>query len=183
MTQKTSGGVIDVLQSQHEQVKKLLTQVSSGDRAASDDFCELHHKIAVHETAEEEIVYPSLRASGPDGERVVNARMAEEEAGVKVLTQLEALEVGSAEFTTLFAKFQKAVLEHATAEEREVFPLLARTHTPAQLQQMAQKFQTAETAAPAHAHPHDAKSGAGKSIEQSAKAIAEQVRGVLRKAS
>jgi hemerythrin superfamily protein len=184
MAQTTSGGVIDVLQSQHEQVKKLLSQIGSGKGAsAADDFCALHHKLAVHETAEEEIVYPALRSTGPDGERVVKARIAEEEKGVKVLTQLEGLEVGSAEFTKVFDKFHKAVLEHASAEESEVFPLLASTQTPEQLQRMAHAFQTAEAAAPTHGHPHDGKTGAGKSIDQPASKIAEQVRGALRKAS
>ena len=99
MAHTTSGGVIDVLQSQHEQVKKLLSQIGSGKGAsAADDFCELHHKIAVHETAEEEIVYPALRSTGPDGERVVHPG------------DRHALRLGGHE-----AEHQQCVGEHETA--------------------------------------------------------------------
>jgi hemerythrin superfamily protein len=159
MATTTSDSVIDTLHSQHAQVKALLTKVGSGGDGVADAFCELRRMVAVHETAEEQIVYPALRATGAEATRVVEARMTEEAEGVEVLTELEGLEVGSAEFAKLFETFHHAVLDHASAEEREVFPLLASTQTPERLREMARGFDTAEAAAPAHTHPHTGSGG------------------------
>lgn len=44
--------------------------------------------MAVHETAEEMVVYPALRAEGDDGHRVVESRMAEKDEAKKVPADL-----------------------------------------------------------------------------------------------
>src|SRR5579862_8600686 len=95
--------VVDLILSQHQRVKGLLTEVATGTGGTLEDsFCELRRTIAVHETAEEEVVYPALRSSGAEGQRVAEARTAEEQKGTEVLAKLEDLKAGSTEFTTLF---------------------------------------------------------------------------------
>jgi hemerythrin superfamily protein len=180
-TSTSNQDVTQFILSQHEQVKSLFSQIGAGKgKSAEDAFCQLRRLLAVHETAEEEIVYPVLRAQGDRGKQVVEARLAEESEGKTVLAELEELEVGSAEFEKTFEKFRSAVLEHATHEEQEVLPLLRESQTPDKLQSMGRMFDVAEKAAPTHPHPHGPDSALGNMIVGPAVAIMDRVRDAIK---
>lgn len=70
--------VIDLLLDQHRQLRELFAKLdkSRGDQRR-DTFRELVRLLAVHETAEEEIVHPAARET-KGGDRVVDVRLAEE---------------------------------------------------------------------------------------------------------
>jgi hemerythrin superfamily protein len=181
MAETASKDVIDVILSQHQEIKSLLTQVaSSKGEAADSSFCELRRLVAVHETAEEEIVYPVLRTCGDEGKQIADARTKEEAEGNKVLFELEGMEAGSAEFMKTFEQFRKAVLDHAEHEEHEVMPLLRRSQEADRLQSMGRAFEVAEKAAPTHAHPHAPTSATGNIVTGPALAIMDRVRDALR---
>jgi hemerythrin superfamily protein len=174
--------VIEVVKTQHQEVKRLLSRVAAGaGDSLEESFCELRRMIAVHETAEEEIVYPALRSTGEEGKRVADARTAEEAEGTKVLAKLEGLTPGTAEFSKLFEEFRVAVLHHAESEEAEVFPILRSSQKPEMLQKMAEAFEVAEKAAPTHAHPHSGTSAVSNLIAGPALAIMDHVRDALHK--
>jgi hemerythrin superfamily protein len=64
---------------------------TTGD-ARRDAFRRLVHLLAVHETAEEEVVHPFARRSLPGGEQVVDDRLAEERATKETLIALDDLD-------------------------------------------------------------------------------------------
>lgn len=84
--------VIDFIRSQHEQIKALFDAVLEvqGD-ARAKAFFEIRRLIAVHETAEEEIIHPAARRLLPNGERIIQSRLAEEKKAKEVLMELEKL--------------------------------------------------------------------------------------------
>jgi len=117
--------IVKVLQSQHEQVRELLTSIgsaSAGGRA--QPFKELISMLKAHETAEESVVYPAIRRVG--GESIADKRIAEQKEAETVIAGLEKADPTSSEFAEMFNKFRAAVEKHATAEESEVFPLLSQ---------------------------------------------------------
>jgi hemerythrin superfamily protein len=174
--------VVDLIKAQHEQVKGLLTRVATGSGADLESaFCDLRRMLVVHETAEEEVVYPALRASGAEGQRVSEERTREEQKGTEVLSKLEDLDVSSGQFTTMFEEFRTAILSHAEAEEATVLPLLRSTQSADNLQKMASAFQLAEKAAPTHAHPHTGTSAVSNMVTGPAIAMIDRVRDALRK--
>jgi hemerythrin superfamily protein len=136
--------------------------------------------LAVHETAEEMVVYPTVRDSGPDGERIADARTAEESEAKHALAELERTDIDSAEFATRLQAFQRLVETHAGNEEREVFPLLRETQTPEQLRKMAEYVERAERAAPTHPHPHGPESATGNLLVGPFVGIVDRVRDALR---
>lgn len=145
--------VISFLKLQHQQVKTMFTSVISAhgeERARA--FASLRRMMAVHETAEEEVVHPAARKALPDGESLVQARLREENEAKKALTELEALNVDSAEFTTKIRSLEKNVIAHADAEERDEFNRLASALDPARLVKMRKAAELAEEWAPTHAH-------------------------------
>jgi len=178
----TTSDVVDVILAQHQRVKGLLSEIANSAGGPVDDtFCELRRAIAVHETAEEEVIYPALRVSGVDGQRVAEERTAEEREGTEALGKLEDLEPGSPEFMTLFTTFRKDVLHHAELEEATVLPLLRTTQSMDNRRKMASAFELAEKTAPTHAHPHSGTSAVSNIVTGPALAIMDRVRDALRK--
>src|SRR5579875_3484854 len=98
MTQTISSGqdVVTFLKSQHEQIKALLGQVlETTGKQRSETFTELRRLLAVHETAEEEVVHPKARRTLENGDEVVSERLKEENEGKQALSELEKLDVDS----------------------------------------------------------------------------------------
>ncbi len=173
--------VTTMLESQHEQVKQLFARIGDGTTAsASDDFCELRRLLAVHETAEEMVVYPALRKAGDGGERIAQERLAEEDKAKTALHELETIGVNDAAFAAKIADFHKDVVAHAEAEEREVFPRIRQSASAATRQAMGKALQRAEEAAPTHPHPHTPQSAVGNLVGGPFLAMADKVRDALR---
>ena len=85
--------------------------------------------LAVHETAEEEVVYPLLRRLGDHGTSVAEARIAEEDEAKDVLSELETLDPAGAEFATRINVLHQAVLGHAENEDAKSCPCCGRIGT------------------------------------------------------
>src|SRR4051794_19952198 len=96
---RTADDVVSFLKSQHQEIKRLFAEVDSttGDRRR-DAFTTLRRLLAVHETAEEEVVHPEAKSALANGSAVVDARLAEENEAKQVLAELENLDVDSPEF-------------------------------------------------------------------------------------
>ncbi|MGD9998062.1 MAG: hemerythrin domain-containing protein [Ilumatobacteraceae bacterium] len=170
--------VVEVIHSQHEEIERLLGQVSAGGPARDDAFDALVRLLAVHETAEEMAVYPSLRSLGDEGKAVVEARTSEEDRAKKVLAKLEGMDKSSAEFVREFAAFQGDVKSHAASEEAEVFPLLMRSDANGRAE-MAKAFLLAESMAPTHAHRMAPESATGNMLVGPFVAMVDKVRDAI----
>lgn len=146
--------VISFLQEQHEEIKSLFKLVNSSEGDAKRDaFVSLRRLLAVHETAEEEIVHPAARRVLPNGETLIDARLLEENEAKKILSQLETLDIESPEFLAQFDMLERGVLTHAEAEEREEFAQLATALDQKQLDRMRRAAEFAEKVAPTRPHP------------------------------
>jgi hemerythrin superfamily protein len=157
MTQRpeTMPGIdaVDLLVRQHEEIRRLFRKVeaNTGVRQA-EAFERLRRLLAVHETAEEQVVHPLVRRSLPSGDQIVDARLEEEKQGKRMLRDLERMGIDDPSFTPMFARFRAAVLQHAEREEREEFPVL-RKRGHAELRGLAAAVKAAEAVAPTHPHP------------------------------
>jgi hemerythrin superfamily protein len=157
-TQKTTirngEDVIGFLKAQHEQIAVLfetVAQASGKERAQA--FFALRRLLAVHETAEEEIVHPAARRDLPDGHAVVAKRLAEERDAKVTLIALEKLKIDSTEFEAQLFALQVDVLAHAESEETQEFTQLADALKPNTLKRMRKAVDFAESVAPTRPHP------------------------------
>lgn len=144
---------VGLLMRQHEEIRRLCRKVeaNTGERRAGA-FERLRRLLAVHETAEEQVVHPLVRRSVPLGDQIVDARLEEEKHGKQMLRELERMGTSDPSFTPMFARFRAAVLEHAEREEVEEFPALRR-RGEAELRGLAVAIKAAEAMAPTHPHP------------------------------
>jgi hemerythrin superfamily protein/uncharacterized membrane protein len=175
---------VEFLLTQHEQVRSLFATIGSATgETRREAFEPLVRLLAVHETAEEMVVYPALRAAGDEGNRIADARLAEEDEAKKVLSDLEKLDPSTDEFERLFAEFRTAVEAHAESEEREVFPLLRQTTDDEQLRRLASALTVAEGVAPTHPHKLAPESATGNMIVGPFVAIVDRVRDAIKSAT
>jgi hypothetical protein len=145
--------VVTFLMTQHEEVKEefervLVTRGAEREKA----FVALRRLLAVHETAEEEIVHPMARKAIPDGDRIVDARLAEEKAAKRALAELETMMVDSPQFDTAIRALQSKVVAHSESEEREEFGALAASVDAPRLDRMRKAAELAEKVAPTRTH-------------------------------
>jgi hemerythrin HHE cation binding domain-containing protein len=146
--------VVEFLIGQHMQIRDLFTEVeTSTGQARRDAFERLVTLLAVHETAEEQLIHPLVRTGVDGGGDIVDDRLAEERAAKEVLARLEDLGPDAAEFPSLLAELRVSVLTHAHNEEAYEFRYLRREVVAAQLQPLVGMVRAAEAVAPTHPHP------------------------------
>lgn len=145
--------VVTFLKEQHDQIRTAFDQVAnSTGKERQSAFFALRRLLAVHETAEEEIVHPAARGKVPAGESVVEARLHEEQEAKRVLAELEKLDVDTVEFETKCAELARSVTAHAEAEERYEFEPLGERLDQPRLERMRKAVTFAESVAPTRPH-------------------------------
>src|SRR5918997_1178790 len=146
--------VVEFLIGQHMQIRDLFTEVeTSTGQARRDAFERLVTLLAVHETAEEQLIHPLVRTGVDGGGDIVDDRLTEERAAKEMLARLEDLGPDAAEFPSLLAELRISVLTHAHNEEAYEFRYLRREVAAAQLQPLVDMVRAAEAVAPTHPHP------------------------------
>lgn len=152
-TTKTRDDVVTLLKEQHKEIRRFFTEI---EQAAGEQRRDLFHHLvgllAVHETAEQEVVHPDVRWMN-GGEPIVDARIGEERSAMELLQKLYDMGPESEGFDTLFRQLRDDVLAHCKHEEEDEFPLLHQAHNADQLHTMATWVRAAEAVAPTRPHP------------------------------
>ncbi|MEN2419077.1 hemerythrin domain-containing protein [Streptomyces rimosus] len=174
--------VVALLMAQHGQIRNLFDEVeqSTGD-ARRDAFRRLVRMLAVHETAEEEVVHPYVKRAADGGDDIVADRLAEEKTAKQALSALDGMDVEDAAFLPRLLSLRTDVMEHARAEERYEFSQLRRLNDPGRLAAMAKAVKAAEAIAPTHPHP-GVESGAANAVLGPMAAVMDRTRDAVRKA-
>lgn len=176
--QLPEGDVIRILLEQHARVRDLFAQIQdapAGDR--SDLFDELRALLAVHETAEEMVLRP--KAEDDEWKRVASDRNEEENEANQVLADLEGLDTASEAFLDKLTAFEKAVDQHAEAEENEEFPRVLESLDVDERQKLGKRLQAVEKMAPTHPHPSAAGSPAAVALTGPFAGMVDRVRDAL----
>ena len=167
---------------QHDQIRELFDAVERAEpEARAEAFEPLVRLLAVHETAEEMVIYPMAKG-GEAGKEIVEQRKAEEDSAKKELVELEKLDPASSEFIKRLAAFRILVFDHAEAEELEVFPLLTEVADTEQLKRMTAQLEVAEAMAPTHPHKTAPESAVGNLVMGPFVAMVDRVRDAIRDA-
>jgi hemerythrin superfamily protein len=176
----TNEDVIDLLLEQHQQVKQLMSEINTtGGPRKREAFEDLVRLLAVHESAEEEVVHPvsrDLEGAKP----IVDERLQEEGEAKKALAELYDLGVDHVDFDARFEAFAADVLLHATHEEQEEFPRLREEVTPEKRRRMAAALRAAEAIAPTRPHPAAGESAAANLVAGPPLALFDRTRDAVR---
>jgi hemerythrin superfamily protein len=174
--------VVDLLLEQHAAIERLflLAAGSTGDDKR-DAFNDLVRLLAVHETAEEELVHPLASTLVDGGDALVNDRLAEERQAKKMLAALVDAGPDDEGFDTALLLLRDAVLVHARSEERYEFAELRQRVPSEQLRALAGLVRAAEAVAPTRPHP-GAESAIANIALGPALAVIDRLRDLVREA-
>ncbi|WP_030700013.1 hemerythrin domain-containing protein [Streptomyces albidoflavus] len=174
--------VVAVLTRQHGEIRNLFDEVeqSAGDER-KDAFRRLVRMLAVHETAEEEVIHPFARKTFGDAAQVVADRLEEERLAKEKLGALEHMDTQDPAFLPALLDLRLDVMAHARYEERYEFAQLRRTANPDRLAALAKAVRAAEATAPTHPHP-GVESGAKNMALGPMAAVVDRTRDAVRKA-
>jgi hemerythrin superfamily protein len=146
--------VVDLLLEQHRRIRTLFDQVAVAQgKQKRELFEDLVRLLAVHESAEEEVVHPVARRKIDDGDDIVGSRLEEENEAKQVLAELYDLGVDHPQFDARLRTLATAVSQHAMMEEKAEFSRLRQALKPEELRRMAGAVKAAEAMAPTRPHP------------------------------
>ena len=155
----------DVLANDHEQVKQLLSQFEAAPAASgiNDSLLAARKKMAEtlvieeskHEAVEEMYFWPAVRKLLPDGDKLADQAISQEQEGKELLAKLDKLDADNPEFDRLLGEFITAARDHIAFEETQVWPALRAVMTETEVlrarrQPGAGQEDRADPAAPAH---------------------------------
>ncbi|MFC4911789.1 hemerythrin domain-containing protein [Actinomadura gamaensis] len=178
---QTTQDVVDLLRAQHARIRDLFDEALHSDgQDRENSFKELVRLLAIHETAEEEIVHPTVRKI-PGGDGIVEDRLTEERQAKERLSELEDMGTGDPRFLKALDALRLDVLTHARAEERYEFDRLREQFSPQQLKGFAAAVRAAEKTAPTHPHP-GVESASKNMLAGPFAAVTDRVRDMIHKA-
>ncbi|CAM5327997.1 hypothetical protein SALBM135S_09403 [Streptomyces alboniger] len=174
--------VVSLLMRQHGDIRNLFDEVEAATgEERREAFRRLVRLLAVHETAEEEVVHPFSRHALKGGEKVVEDRLAEEKAAKETLAELDDFDTEDPKFMPQLLMLRKDVQEHARAEERYEFTHIRRSTDSASLAAMARAVKAAEAMAPTRPHPGVESAAANMALGPVA-ALMDRTKDAVRKA-
>ncbi|MFZ4151653.1 hemerythrin domain-containing protein [Streptomyces pseudogriseolus] len=174
--------VVSLLMRQHGDIRNLFDEVeaASGEERR-DAFRRLVRLLAVHETAEEEVVHPFVRRSVAGGQEIVEDRLKEEREAKEMLAVLDDMDPDGPDFLPKLIELRRDVQMHARAEERYEFIHIRRSTDVTDLAAMAKAIKAAEAMAPTRPHP-GVESGAKNMALGPVAALMDRTKDTVRKA-
>ncbi|CAL9279436.1 hemerythrin domain-containing protein [Streptomyces sp. R02] len=174
--------VVSLLMRQHGDIRNLFDEVeaASGEERR-DAFRRLVRLLAVHETAEEEVIHPFVRRSVAGGQEIVEDRLKEEREAKEMLAVLDDMDPDGPDFLPKLIELRRDVQMHARAEERYEFIHIRRSTDVTDLAAMAKAIKAAEAMAPTRPHP-GVESGAKNMALGPVAALMDRTKDTVRKA-
>ncbi len=176
----------DVLASDHEQVKRLLAQFEAAPAASgvNDSLLAARKEMAEtlvieeskHEAVEEMYFWPAVRKLLPDGDKLADQAISQEQEGKRILAELDKLEADSPEFDMLVGEFIKAARDHIAFEETQVWPALRAVMTETEAFDLGESLEQGKKTAPTRPHPHTPSSPGVQKAAGPAVAAADRAR-------
>ncbi|MFL6063782.1 MAG: hemerythrin domain-containing protein [Friedmanniella sp.] len=151
------GGRFSVLARQkadHRRLDELLAELDRTEPARQDDVLRrIHRLVFPHAFAEESVLWPVLRRTLPDGERLTLRIEQEHQEVNELVTRLEALGVHDPARPGTLRRLAAVLREDVRDEEDELLPELQERATTGQLQRLGLAWELVRRVAPTRAHP------------------------------
>ena len=134
---------ITLLKTDHDKVKKLLTELEStterGVKTRSELFSTIKAELTVHEIIEEEIFYPELKAH-PKAQDIVLEAFEEHHVVDLLMGELESLDVSDETWGAKALVMKENVEHHIEEEEGEMFKQARRVFDKEELDELGERM-------------------------------------------
>jgi hypothetical protein len=141
---------ITLLKTDHDKVKKLLTELEStterGVKTRSELFATIKGELTVHETIEEEIFYPELKAH-PKAKDIVLEGFQEHHVVDLLMGELESLDVSDETWGAKAIVMKENIEHHIEEEEGEMFKIARRVFDEEELEELGGRMEARKESA------------------------------------
>jgi hypothetical protein len=163
--------IVDVVAEQHRELIGLTERLTEGPDDPNVKSV-LVATLSRHLCAEEQYLYPAVRAAVPGGEQIADRELAEDQVILEQLRDLERTGDG-------YAVIAEAVRRHVAADAEELLPLLEQMVPSEDLVRLGNRFETAEEAAPTRPHPSTPSTPPWNKVVDPLVGVADKVRDVI----
>jgi hemerythrin-like domain-containing protein len=177
----TGRNVVDVIGEQHAQLLDLCVRLTdeSADPARRRKIADVVvATLSRHLSAEEQYLYPAIRAVVPGGEVLADRELAEDHDLLVTLKRFDATRRDESTFSALAVDIAAAVRRHVEADAQELFPVLLEMAPIEDLIRVGNRIETAEEAAPTRPHPSTPARPPWNKVVDPAVAVVDKIRDV-----
>jgi hemerythrin superfamily protein len=143
IAQEVQMDALTLLKADHERVKKLLQEVSSTtDRAIKtrqELFSKIHSELRVHETIEEEILYPALKEHRKTKELALEG-YEEHHVVDTIMSEIAQVSVDDEAWMPKFTVMKENLEHHIEEEETEMFKQARQVFDPSELEELGTRM-------------------------------------------
>jgi hypothetical protein len=132
-----------------------------------------------HLCAEEQYLYPTVRAVLADGDHLADHELVEHTSIAQTLRRLQAVASGSPAYPRLVGAITAQVRRHASRASREILPRLRAACTENELIRLGNRVEIAQEAAPTRPHPGTPVTPPANKLVDPALGLIDKVRDVL----
>lgn len=131
---------LDLLKSDHEKVSALIEQLrqSNDFDEKRDIFDRVEEEIQLHSELEEQIFYPAFRERQGFAE-LIEEFLDQHAEITDLLDEIDAIE-DEVDFDDRIDELQEAFDHHVDEEENELFPMIRRNCTEAELEELGRQM-------------------------------------------
>jgi hemerythrin-like domain-containing protein len=178
----TQQDAIQLLTADHGAVEQVFRQIEAAPEGETRDRLveTAVRELSVHAAIEEQVLYPAMRRSVPNGDVLVEEAIEEHQQVKDTLAAIERSH-GPAERDPLLVQLMGNVRHHVEEEEGELFPLLRSSIGADRLRTMGSELAAAKRMAPTHPHPHAPNTPPGNVVGGAAAALVDKARDALRR--
>ncbi|WP_242541213.1 hemerythrin domain-containing protein [Phormidium pseudopriestleyi] len=135
--------ILEIIYEDHRKVDTLFMEIenTSDAKKREEFFAQIYKDLTAHSEAEEEVVYPAIRAQLPKVQHLYD-----EQAQMKQLLETIKSSNGSdASFMTRVKQLKEMVQHHVKEEEGDMFNKFRQTMNEAQMEQLSKQFKEAKS--------------------------------------
>ena len=134
--------VLKILKKDHSTVQALFGKFDRAGKSAyekkSELFAQIRRELQLHSRAEEEIVYPALKAMNGEGRRLISEAVKEHKQVDELLMQISRLKPTDKNFDEKMETLIENVDHHIEEEEGEIFRFAEENCSEEQLEELGQ---------------------------------------------
>lgn len=149
---------IALLTQDHQEVKELFKRYKSlGDRAHTSKgrlVGKMIRELSIHAALEEQLLYPVVRTSLPDGDSLVEEALREHREAKETLAELDKIDPEDHGFDVRVKTLIEEVDHHVREEEQEMFPKFRKSIERGTLVEIGDRMRMLKKIAPTRPHPH-----------------------------
>jgi hemerythrin superfamily protein len=144
---KKDMNIQDLIRLDHNKVNTLFTELLQSDnpQKIQEYFGQIYKDLLAHSIAEEEVVYPRVRAFYPEDK--VQELYSEQADFRTKLEEIKAIDPSNSQFKDKVKQLMDAVGDHIRQEEFDMFAAIRNNLSDGQSEQMASDFKAAKSKA------------------------------------